>query len=50
MLWIETKLGHTGTDGIILKSILHKYECGLDLYETRQRQTFMCAVMRNRVA
>ena len=44
------KLGHTGTDGIILKRILHKYGCGLDLYEVGQRQTFLCAVMRNQVA
>ena len=42
MLRVETKLRHTGTDGVILKRILHKYEYGLDLYETGERQIFVC--------
>jgi hypothetical protein len=38
LLRIETKLGHTNTDRIILKRVLHKHGCGLDLYETGQRK------------
>ena len=53
MLRIETKLGQTSTDRIILKRVLHKHGCGLDLYETgqrkreRERETFLYAVIQN---